>query len=214
VLTKRNALFVSKLSATMQDPDLETHIALVESMVEQGYDVTEIAAAAIRMARADDLRRPILDVREPNLRRESDRPTNSRDRFGRGSSSTDRRFDRRDHDTSSNGGGDRAARPPRFGGESDGESRRPRVDKTGREAGMVRLKVDAGREHGVGPGDVVGAIAGRAGIPGKAIGAIDIHSKETYVDVQEMHVERVLSELKNGAMLRGKEITVQRADSN
>jgi ATP-dependent RNA helicase DeaD len=202
VLAKRDALFIARLSDTMSGQDLDAHRALVESMVDDGYDAAEIAAAAIRMARADDLRRPILDVNEPTIRREGDRST-SRDRYSRNG---DRRHDRRDHE-----GGDRPARPPRFNGDGESE-RRPRVDKTGREAGMVRLLVDAGREHGVGPGDVVGAIAGRAGIPGKAIGAIDIHRTQTFVDVQEMHVERVLSQLKSGAVLRGKEITIRRAD--
>src|SRR5438477_2675876 len=46
---------------------------------------------------------------------------------------------------------------------------------------MVRLFVDAGRDAGVRPGDIVGAIAGEADIPGHVIGAIDVHSKFTFV---------------------------------
>ncbi len=57
---------------------------------------------------------------------------------------------------------------------------------------MVRLMLNAGRQHGIQPGDVVGAIAGEAGIPGRAIGAIDIQADETFVDVKDIHVDRVL----------------------
>jgi len=44
---------------------------------------------------------------------------------------------------------------------------------------MVRLFIDAGRSSGIGPGDIVGAIANQADIPGKAIGAIDIYGRFT-----------------------------------
>lgn len=40
--------------------------------------------------------------------------------------------------------------------------------------GMVRLFIGAGRDAGVRPQDLVGAIANEAGIPSKLIGSIDI----------------------------------------
>ncbi len=75
---------------------------------------------------------------------------------------------------------------------------------------MVRLLLNAGRQHGIQPGDVVGAIAGEAGIPGRAIGAIDIQADETFVDVKDIHVDRVLSQMQKGTM-RGRSITLKRA---
>lgn len=78
------------------------------------------------------------------------------------------------------------------------------------EPGMVRLMLDAGRSHGIQPGDVVGAIAGETGIPGRAIGAIDIHADETFVDVKEMHVERVLKQMQKRT-LRGRKVSLKRA---
>ncbi len=203
VLAKRDQAFTTKLTETMVEPDLGREVALVAQMIEAGYEPTEVAAAAIRLARADDLRRPLEEIREPHLRerREGERMSGGREGFNR---SGDRRFGDRERRYT----GDRPAsgedRPPR----------RSRADKTGREAGMVRLLVDVGREQGVQPGDVVGAIAGRAGIPGKAIGAIDIHRNETYVDVMETHVERVLRQMQQGVTMRGKEIHIRRADEN
>lgn len=198
VLAKRDATFTSKLAAAMVEPDLGRESALVANMVEAGYDLSALAAAAVRLARTDDLRRPLDDIREPAPRREGDRSPMVRDRFGR---SGERRgaYDRRERS---------------FNGDGEDRPRRSRADKTGREAGMVRLLMDAGREQGVQPGDVVGAIAGRAGIPGKAIGAIDIHRTETYVDVMEAHVDRVLRQMRAGTTVRGKEITIRRADEN
>ena len=52
--------------------------------------------------------------------------------------------------------------------------RTPRKERGPRELsqGMVRLFIGAGREAGVRPQDLVGAIANEAGIPSKLIGSI------------------------------------------
>lgn len=71
------------------------------------------------------------------------------------------------------------------GFEEDKKSRRS-------SAGFVRLWMNLGEAHGLRPKDVVGAIAGEAGIPGKAIGEIDIRREHSFVDVSEKHVRRVL----------------------
>ena len=82
-----------------------------------------------------------------------------------------------------------------------------RMDKP-REEGMVRLRMNLGKQHGIRPGDVVGAIASETGIPGKAIGSISIHDKHTLVDVAEMHVKKVLKASTGQYQLRGKPITL------
>jgi ATP-dependent RNA helicase DeaD len=81
------------------------------------------------------------------------------------------------------------------------------------EPGMVRLLLNLGRAHGIQPGDIVGAIASEAGIPGRSIGAIDIRQKETYVDVKEMHVERVLRQTSRFT-LRGQLVKLMVASSS
>jgi ATP-dependent RNA helicase DeaD len=63
------------------------------------------------------------------------------------------------------------------------------------EPGMVRLYLDVGRRAGVRPGDVVGAIANEADIPGREIGAIEIADTFTFVDVPEDRVQRVIDAL-------------------
>ena len=61
------------------------------------------------------------------------------------------------------------------------------------EAGYVRVALDAGRDAGVRVGQIVGAIAGTADIPGTALGKILIEDDQTLVDVPEEFVGRVLS---------------------
>ncbi len=79
------------------------------------------------------------------------------------------------------------------------------------ETGMVRLAMSVGKAHGIRPGDVVGAIASEAGIPGGAIGAIDIQQQRTFVDVSEMHAERVLRKMQRCRM-RGHPVTINRSE--
>ena len=66
-------------------------------------------------------------------------------------------------------------------------------ERTSREAGYVRLALNAGRNAGVRTSQVVGAIAGTADIPGRALGKILIQDQQTLVDVPEEFVGRVLS---------------------
>ena len=75
---------------------------------------------------------------------------------------------------------------------------------------MVRLFVDAGRDAGVRPGDIVGAIAGEADIPGHVIGAIDVHSKFTFVEIPSEYVDRVIERMRN-VQIRSRPIVVKLA---
>ena len=61
------------------------------------------------------------------------------------------------------------------------------------ERGMVRVRLKAGKTHGIRPGDVVGTIAYHAEIPGGSIGAIRIENDHTLVDVPCQFVAQVLA---------------------
>ncbi|MBN1933090.1 MAG: DEAD/DEAH box helicase [Anaerolineae bacterium] len=90
---------------------------------------------------------------------------------------------------------------------------RPGRSHTGtgrREPGMVQLYLNVGKTHQVHPGQIVGAIAGQANIPGQAIGAISIQMSRTFVDVAEPYVEQVLQKM-IGWKWRGKTIVLERA---
>ena len=89
------------------------------------------------------------------------------------------------------------------------QHKRP-VRKNGREPGMVRLSMNVGRTHSLRPGEIVGAIAGTASIPGKAIGAITINDRHAFVDVARQHEVLVLRKMR-GWKLRGQAVVLQRA---
>ncbi len=167
VYERRNAVFIDRLAETVKEHGLEAERALVQQMIDSGVDVIELAAGAMKMAREAEALRPVEDVREVSPYDDRQR----RDRPG---------YDRRD---------------------TRSDDRRPlraeRRDRTEPETGMVTLKLNVGRLHNLRVGEVVGAIAGEAGIPGKVIGAISLRQDFTLVDVEESYVEKVLTGVKN-----------------
>ena len=78
------------------------------------------------------------------------------------------------------------------------------------EGGMVRLHLDAGRQHGIRPQDVVGAFTNEAGIDGSDIGTIDMVGDFTLVDLQRRAALHVLDRCPV-LRLQGHEVHVTRA---
>jgi len=76
------------------------------------------------------------------------------------------------------------------------------------EVGMMRLFIGMGRQDGLRPGDLVGAISNEAGLPGKAIGAIDIMDKTAFVEVPAQDANRIVAALRQ-ATLRGRKVKVE-----
>jgi ATP-dependent RNA helicase DeaD len=79
------------------------------------------------------------------------------------------------------------------------------------EDGMVRLFIDAGSRAGVRPGDIVGAIANEAGVPGKAIGSIDIYDGFTFVELPSQYRDQVLERMAR-ATIRGRAVGIRVAE--
>jgi ATP-dependent RNA helicase DeaD len=78
-------------------------------------------------------------------------------------------------------------------------------DGTHAEEGMERLFIRVGRRDGVGPGDLVGAIANESGIAGREIGSIDIYENFSFVEVPRQHARTVIDSL-NGARIRNRRV--------
>jgi ATP-dependent RNA helicase DeaD len=76
------------------------------------------------------------------------------------------------------------------------------------ESGMTRLFVSIGRQDGLRPGDLVGAIANQVGISGRDIGSIDILDNSAFVEVPSPMVNAVIDALKR-SKLRGRKPNVQ-----
>lgn len=83
-------------------------------------------------------------------------------------------------------------------------------ENTGAEPGMVRLFINAGRNQKIGARDIVGAIAGETGMPGKLIGSIDIYDRYTFVEVPKEYAREVLTIMKDN-QIKGKKINIEPA---
>ncbi len=107
--------------------------------------------------------------------------------------------------------------PPRgqFRGPERGHDRgRPERGAADRGPGprswdRARLFIGLGRNAGLRPGDLVGAIANEAGVPGSAIGAIEIADQFSLVEVPAEAADHVIDALRN-TKLRGKRVQVRR----
>lgn len=82
---------------------------------------------------------------------------------------------------------------------------------TGAESGMVRLFINIGKNQNTRPGDILGAIAGETGMPGKLIGSIDMYDKYTFVEVPKEYASQVIQVMKD-AKIKGKNINIEPAN--
>jgi ATP-independent RNA helicase DbpA len=76
-------------------------------------------------------------------------------------------------------------------------------------APFVTIAVDAGRQHKLRPGDLLGALTGDAGIPATAVGKIDVFPTRTYVAIAQEWSEKAFQQLRSGK-IKGRTIRVRR----
>ena len=77
---------------------------------------------------------------------------------------------------------------------------------------MVRLFLNVGKKQKLKPGDILGAIAGESGLPGRAVGSIDMYDKYTFVDVPSKYYKQVIKNMKH-AKIKGNRVNVEKAES-
>lgn len=93
--------------------------------------------------------------------------------------------------------------------EEDGEDM---FEDTGaEEPGMVRLFINIGKKHKAKPGDILGALAGESGLPGKVVGTIDMYDKYTFVEVPREYARDILNAMDH-AKIKGKSVAVEPAN--
>ena len=74
---------------------------------------------------------------------------------------------------------------------------------------LAVLRVSAGRDAGIRPGDLVGAIAGEAKLNASEIGAIRVDERHSLVEVPASKADQIIRALK-ATKLRGKKVDVRR----
>jgi ATP-dependent RNA helicase DeaD len=188
----------------------------IEQMLTEGLTIEQIALGLIKMTMGEtvkELKEQDFGIEAYGARREGGREFGRGDRgserFGRGERGSDR-FGRGE------GRGDRfergGERGGRFGerkefGARDGERRGPREERT-RDANMTRLFLNLGNKDRIRPNDIVGAIAGETGVPGRSIGGIDIFDNFSFVDVPQKDAEHVIRVMKNNT-IKGKSVNME-----
>lgn len=75
------------------------------------------------------------------------------------------------------------------------------------ERGWVRLFMSVGQRDDAGPGDVLGAITGEAGVDGSRVGRIDIRDTFSLVEVEPGIADRII-EAVNGTTVKGRSVRV------
>lgn len=106
--------------------------------------------------------------------------------------------------------------PHYYGNDRNERGRRGRrrtlddLSDTGAEEGMVRLFINSGKKNGTRPGDIVGAIAGETGIPGKLIGSIDMFDRFTFVEVPEEYAKEVIKAMSK-TKIKGRTVVIEPA---
>jgi ATP-dependent RNA helicase DeaD len=175
IMALRQKQLVDKLLFWLKRGRCKQERVIVEKMVAEGADVFDLAAIALKIARADEKMRPVAPV-NPVLDVPQERF--GADRFGKGAPL--RRARSRFAEGADSRGGSRLTVPAE-------------IRKPAREEGMVSLSMNIGRTHGIRPADVVGALSYQADIPGSQLGKIFIQNDHTLVDVPEQLVSKVLA---------------------
>jgi len=182
---KRIAEFKERITETLASGEgLELFTGIIEQY-RQEHDIpaNEIAAALAKMVQGD---KPLLLKDQPQPRQErerSERPARS-DRNPRFDAPEDKRRSARN--ASREQYSDDDIKPNR-----ERSSRGPKP-----EQGMQRYRLEVGEEHGVKPGNIVGAIANELGLESEFIGRVQIHDDHTTVDLPEGMPKAIFNDLK------------------
>lgn len=162
-----------------------THI-LEKKLLEEDYTSLELAAALLQLNMGESNEDIAVDSRPA-------RSLDDLDAYGR------------------YGKGRRGGRDGKGYGRDGGRGKRGGRNRD--EGDMARLFLNIGTNVNIRPGDILGAIAGESGVPGRMIGSIDMYEKYTFVEVPEDCAEEILASMKN-VKIRGKNVRMELAEKN
>ena len=160
----RQALLMEQLEVWIRRGRCRREREMVDLLVQTGHAAEDVAAAALKLARGDEKKRPIeplTPIKEEQMA------------------------------------------PPRRG-QARGERRGPTAGRRGpgRDKDMVAVRLDIGRDDGIGINHVVASLSHYSGISGSQLGKIRLEANSTLVDVPEQLVGRLMA--KNGAYRIGR----------
>ena len=173
---KRVARFTQTITDNIASEGLEFYASILEKYtLEHNIPAIEVAAALAKMVQGDE---PLLLSNAPVAQK-----SNRNDRG-------------RDNDRGDRKGRDRGSRRDRED-RGDKSERRPRRHDGEKEEGMQTYRIEVGHDHGVKPGNIVGAIANEAGIDSKHMGRIQISDDYSTIDLPEGMPKDIFMDLKS-----------------
>lgn len=179
----QHSVVLDKVREVLTQGGLEKFMPLVDALTEGETNASDVACALLKMTLPEALPR---EGRDLNI---EDKPRYEKGEWSRGEGRDDR-----DERGSYRDRGDR-------GDRSDRGPREPRAERPQRDfdngAASAKIFINIGKLQGAKPKDIVGALAGETGFPGKTFGAIDLFPKHTLVQVPEDQIEEILSRFKN-----------------
>ncbi len=183
----RVARFKELIGETLAAGELDIFRSLIEDYErEENVTAVDIAAALAKMARGDV---PLLldkNQREPEFVRSDDRAPRERpDRSPRA---------------------ERGDRPERA--ERPGYAPKERIVRAA-DPGMQTFRIEVGHQHGVKPGNIVGAIANEAGMDSKHIGRIEIYDDYSVLDLPDDMPPDLIDHLKS-VRVAGQQLQISR----
>ncbi|MFT6836068.1 MAG: ATP-dependent RNA helicase DeaD, partial [Francisellaceae bacterium] len=179
--------FKEKISETIQSEDLSFYKDLISNYQENSeLDIVDVAAALAKLMQGDN---PLLlnEKQDRATYREESRTFDNHDSARRGSRNRD---GGRGSDRDSGRGSDRYSRPT--------------------DANMESYRVAVGRQDGVQPGNLVGAIANEIKLDSKFIGRINIFDSYTTVDLPTGMPKESIDHLKR-VRVAGKKLDISKA---
>ncbi|NRB38429.1 MAG: DEAD/DEAH box helicase [Pseudomonadales bacterium] len=180
---RKTELLFDKITTELQK-DLGEYMAVMTKFMVQNQELDPmLLASAMASLQADS--KPFYIKEQARSRPERDDRSNERSE----------RFDR-----DRNNRGDRGER---------GDKRRSGRSE---DINFETYKLQVGEEHGVGKGDIVGAIANEAGIESKYMGKIRIFEKHSFIDLPEGMPSDLLKQLKD-VFVRGQKLNLSKDDS-
>jgi len=167
--------------------DMKRYIHIVERLHSEEYSSEEIASALLKM---------IIGKEEESMKTE--------EKFSSMSSNS---YERESGNRNRSGGKDNRKgkdRKDSFRGSSDSF-------RGSSDSDMVRLFINIGTKAKIKVNDVVGAIAGETGIPGKSIGEVAMFDKFCFVEIPKTYSDKVIK-IMNKNQIKGNKIAIQVAN--
>lgn len=187
---KKDQLAQEVAKQLAKDEDNQVFEATLGQLLAEGMSMDEIALGLIKLQMGKSIEE-LSDMNfDLNIGREKGSRGRERDRFEKGGRKGRERGERSER-------GDRGGR--RGAREKGGRAR---------EANMARLFLNLGKKDRIRPNDIVGAIAGETGIPGRQIGGIDIFDNFSFVDVPSKDAAHVINVMSSNT-IKGKLVNME-----